>query len=66
MKNFSGILSESIIDRDPLGAVKLLRAKPFIISSTSPAIKRVKTKDDRKNLSPLSTSPAGILLAAKV
>jgi hypothetical protein len=66
MRNFSGILSESIIDRDPLANVKKLRAKPFMISSTSPSIKRVKQKDDKSNLSPLSTSPAGILLSAKV
>jgi len=42
---------------DPLGMMKKLRAKPFVISKGSPSL----SKQDKDSESSLSTSPAGIL-----
>jgi hypothetical protein len=47
---------------DQLGAAKKLVVTPFIISSSSPSVR--KTKD--VEAIPLSTSPAGILQSVKV
>lgn len=47
---------------NPLKAMKMLRCKPFVISSSTPTVSKV----DKSNVSILSTSPAGILLSVIV
>jgi hypothetical protein len=52
----------------PLKAAKMLRTKPFIISSASPSTKKKKdaVRLGTDEFSILSTSPAGILLSVAV
>lgn len=47
---------------DPLGFLKSLKARPFIISKGSPSLSKL----DKDSESSLSTSPAGILWSMKV